>query len=863
MKILFLPVKLIKFWYPESLVFFLRTLRNTIFYLEEDLAVGLMLKLLFVPLFHDSSIVGKLLSFSFRVFRIIVGLFAFLLVTILLFVIAIYWFALPFIVIILTIKGIYPELNLLNQLILIVGIILFIFHLISHPLKKLWLTSRNGQITNINDIWKCSLISEKDLSFGKLLMSDEVKEMLLYLEKTPEDFINLNPQPEKEKILVKALELGKQTESIYISRNIFFVSLILETPNIESFLMKIGLETTDFINALAFLQKKSNKWRRIYIWDEDFAIHHLKGVNRGWLSTPTPFLDSVSEDLTKRAGSEKIANFVGRGAEVSEIINILSLENNRNVVIVGEPGSGKGAIVLYLAKLIISGDAPPALSTKRLVYLDFTKLLSGIKTQGDLAERVKNIFEEVEFCGNIIIFVDEIQNLGLGEASTNFNLYSLLLPFIESSKNQFITTTEPGDYTKVLEKNGSFARLFTKIDLGPATEKDTIEILQNRAIDLIRRKKIKTSDLAIGEIVKLSAKYIHDRVLPDSALHIFEICQSRAEKYWIKKSLVETVIQDFVKVPVADLASKDITQVLNLGNIIHQRLIDQNEAVEAVVNSLQRKSANLTSEKRPIGSFLFVGPTGVGKTELSKILSEEYFKGKGSPLEAPNFRGEAGGQFLRFDMSEYQTSEAVDKLVGKNGEEGYLTGQVRSNPYSLILLDEFEKADPKILNLFLQVLEDGRLTDGLGKTVDFQDVIIIATSNAGSLLIAQGLASGKPYNDLEKEVNEELLKIFKPELINRFDRVVLFKPLSKEDLGKVVQLKLSALQNKLKEQGFVIEFSPELVNALAEKGYDPTLGARPLRRLIQDTLETKLSRLILENKLPKGESAKVGVELLT
>ncbi|MDO8638953.1 MAG: ATP-dependent Clp protease ATP-binding subunit [Candidatus Daviesbacteria bacterium] len=852
MKYLSLPIKLIKFWYPESLVFFLRTLRNTIFYLEEDLAVGLMFKLLFVPLFHDSSIVGKILSFCFRLFRIMIGIFAFLITSLFIFFISVYWFLLPVLIIVFIVNGIFPELNLFNQLIFIAGIILFIFHIFSHPEKKLWLASRSGQVPSTGstsslqassgqgkDIWKCSLISEKDLTFGKLLIKDEVKELLLYLEKTPEDFLNLNPQFDKNLVLQKALELGKQMEASYLDSRIFFASLILETPNIENFLMKIGLKNSDFIDVLNFFQKRTNKWRMVFIWDEDFHIHHLKGVNRGWLGIPTPVLDSVSEDLTKKAGREKIADFVGRGMEVSQIINILSLENGRNVCLVGEPGSGRGALVLYLAKLIISGDAPPSLSTKRLVYLDFTKLLSGIKTQGDLAERVKDVFEEIENCGNIILFVDEIQNFGIGDAGLNFNLYSLLLPFIESSKNQFITTTEPSNYVKVLEKNGSFLRLFTKVDLPPASEKDTIEILQNRSIDLLRRKKIKISILAIKEIVDLSVKYIHDRVLPDSALHIFENCQPQNENLWIKKNLVEKVVEGFVKVPVGNLESKDVSQVLNLGSLIHQRLIDQNEAVEAVSTSLQRSAASLKDEKRPIGSFLFVGPTGVGKTELAKILSEEYFKGN--------------GQFLRFDMSEYQTTDAIDKLVGKEGEEGYLTGQVRQNPYSLILLDEFEKADPKILNLFLQVLEDGRLTDGLGKTIDFKNTIIIATSNAGSLIIASGLASGKSMEILDKEVQGELLKIFKPELLNRFDKVVLFKPLSKEDLEKIVKLKLDDLQEKLKKQGFIVEFAPELINVLAQKGYDPVLGARPLRRLIQDTLETKLSRLILENKIPKGK----------
>ncbi|KKQ76724.1 MAG: ATPase with chaperone activity, ATP-binding subunit, partial [Candidatus Daviesbacteria bacterium GW2011_GWF2_38_6] len=473
---------------------------------------------------------------------------------------------------------------------------------------------------------------------------------------------------------------------------------------------------------------------------------------------------------------------------------------------------------------------------------------SGIKTQGDLAERIKNVFEEVEYAQNVIIVIEEIHNLGLGEAGTSFNLYSLMSPYLESDGFQFIATTETENYSRILEKQGSFARLFRKIELSPATEEETLEVLVDRAITVERKNKIKISLVALKEAVKLAQKLIHDRVLPDSAISVLKEAQTKAVNGWVTKNIVREVVSQFVKVPLSDLGTADKSKLLNLEAEIHGRLIDQEQAVKAVADTLRRSVTGLREENRPIGSFLFVGPTGVGKTELAKTLSDVYFKQEGA--------------FIRFDMSEYQNPESVARLIGASGEGGQLTELVRNRPYALLLLDEFEKADPKILTLFLQVLEDGRLTDGAGRTVNFENTIIIVTSNAGSLSIAQGLSNGKNLEQIDKEVNEELLKVFKPELVNRFDEVVIFKPLSPEDLQKIVGIKLAGLQKQLKEKGFLVEFDDGLIAELGKQGFDPVLGARPLRRLIQDTLESKLSRLILENKLVKGQTFKAGAELL-
>lgn len=837
MKFILLPIQLIKFWFPESFSFFILTWKNLISYLEEDLAVGLMLKLFFTPLFHDASIVGKVLSVIFRLIRIFLGIFAFIIATLIIIITAVFWFTLPFSAFIA--KG---DLGFAFKLILFSGVVLFVRHLIAHPLKKLW------QIKKAEEVWQCSFVDKNKLDLKTLLKNGDVIKFLTYLEKTPDDFINFPKIYSEAEMRQKALELGRKIKTPYLRSEHFFTATILSILNVENELMKMDLTQEDLIDALDYLQKRADRWRLVPIWDEDFAVHHLRGINRGWLGTPTPELDLASDDLTKIASKENIPDFIGRKEIISQIINILSLSEGRNVVIVGEPGSGKSALVNFLAKIIVAGDAPSTLATKRLVFLDFTRLLSGIKDQGDLAERVNNIFEEANYSANIIIFVDEIQNFGLGEAGIQYNLLSLIVPVIESSKVQFITTTEPANYAKVLERNGSFLRLFTKVDLPPATSGETVEILKDRSIDFERREKIKTSILAMKKVVNLSEKYIRNRVLPDSALHIYKLCQVNGKNGWITKEVVEKTVQTEIKIPFSNDSQDANKQILNMEETIHLKLIDQEEAVSAVANALKRSQANLRDKNRPVGTFLFVGPTGVGKTELAKILSEVYFLEKGN--------------FLRLDMSEFQTNDAIERLLGSENNEGLLTDAVRIKPFTLILLDEFEKADQKILNLFLQVLDDGRLTDGKGRVVDFTNTIIIATSNAGSLIIAENLAEGKTVEEIKPLVKDELMKVLSPELLNRFDEMVIFKPLSPEDLQKIVVLKLETLKSQLKEQGYIVEFSNDLIIKLAEKGFDPVMGARPLRRLIQDTLEARLSVLILEKKLPKGEKFLADVSLL-
>lgn len=868
------PLSLIYFWYFEGLLFFVRVFKNTLLFLEEDMAVGLMLKLLFVPLFHDSSIVGRLLSFVFRLTRVVFGLISFAVVGFLIIALALFWFSLPLLVVFSFLNIVFPvELVWAFLGMVLFGLTLYINQLINNPPRPLW------KVKDTSKIWTATKLNKSKISFESLLKDPEVLGLIKSLEKTPGDFpapqFNLDAEFES-----KVFELAKKSSARFITPAYFFVAEILNSTNYSDQLMKLDLKTEDLVGALEFLEFKRNRWRRIYIWEEDFAVHHLKGVNRGWLGVPTPSLDAVTVDLTRKAALEAYPDFLGRGAVVGQVINILSQERDRNVLLIGETGSGKLALVRHLAKLINRGDAPEALSTKRIVAMDISRLLSGINSEGEAAERIKEVFSEIEFARDIIIFMGEIHDLAVGEASSRFNLQALLAPYLESTNCQFIASTDPKSLSEILEKNSNFNRLFHKVELPPSSVDETIQIIEDRVIEVLRHKKIYVSFLGIKTLVDLSSRLIHDRVLPDSAINSLEeaIAQASNSKSPIDSSLVKELFEQNLHIPLVELKEENKQQLLNLESEINKQVIDQGQAAKVVSDTLKRSATSLRDEKRPIGSFLFVGPTGVGKTELAKTVSEIYFKvgargPAGSVSPGPSSPSAAGvpvdpsspsplAPFLRFDMSEYQTEESVNRLIGGAGFEGQLTEAVEHNPYSLILLDEFEKANPKILTLFLQVLEDGRLTDSSGKTMDFTNSIIIATSNAASITVLKCLQQNMEYHQMETVVREELLHIFKPELINRFDAVVIFKPLSQNALEQVVKLKLLALQDRLKDKGYVIDFSPELITELSKKGYDPLLGARPLRRLIQDTLEAKLSQRILEDKLAKGEKIILGPTIL-
>jgi ATP-dependent Clp protease ATP-binding subunit ClpC len=838
-----LPLHLFQFWYVDGTVILIRIWRNLLFLIEEDMAVSLMWRLLFTPLFHDASFVGRILSFIFRIIRIVSGVVTILFVTLGILGLGLIWFSLPILLIGWSVNLLSHESWISGVLVIgnIFGLTLFINHLLHHPIKKTW------QIVSSKDIWSATRIKKTNLDFDKLLKEPQVIKLISILELKNLVFPKVSVL-DSLALAEEAFILAKKRQARYIGAGDFFIASVKLLPDMQAILIKNEITIDDLLQAQNYLDQLDQTWRKVFIWDEDFHIKHLKGINRGWLGAPTPALDSISVDLTEQAATNNFEDFIGRSSVATQVLSILSQDTDRNALLVGEPGVGKTTLVQNLAKLIVSGDAPSILATKRLVKLDISKLLSGISGEGQMAQSLKNAFAEVESIGDIIIFIDEIHELGLGDASKHFNTFSLLTPFLESNTFQFIATTEPKNYAKILEKEGSLARLFHKVEVPSATVEETLDILKIRAIDTQIKQKISTSFKALSYIATKSKQFIHDRQMPDSALNLFNECKTEVKDKIITTKTVKAVLSRQTNAPLTDLDQSQKDVLLNLEPVIHQRMISQEQAVKSVADTLRRAATSLREENRPIGSFLFVGPTGVGKTELAKILADVYFKEHNT--------------FVRFDMSEYQTSEAFDRLIGTAENPGELTEIIKNKPYCLLLLDEFEKASPQILTLFLQVLEDGRLTGADGQTVDFTNTIIIATSNAASITIAHGLEQQKPMDLIENDVKQELLQIMKPELINRFDSIVIFKPLSQFDLEEIVKIKLKSLKLKMLQEGFVVDFDKQLIAELARLGYDPVLGARPLRRVLQDTLESNLSKLILTDKLVKGESLTITSEIL-
>ena len=622
------------------------------------------------------------------------------------------------------------------------------------------------------------------------------------------------------------------------------------------------------------------------------------GANPARKDVKTPALKAFGRDLTELARKGEMDPVIGRKNEIERVIQILCRRTKNNPVLIGEAGVGKTALVEGLAQEIASGNVPEILRDKKVITLDLALMVAGTKYRGQFEERIKAVMEEIRKLKTVLLFIDELHTLvGAGSAEGAMDASNIIKPALSRGELQCIGATTMNEYRKYIEKDSALERRFQTVRVDAPSIDEAIAILHGLRSKYEEHHHAKISDEAIAASVRLSERYITGRFLPDKAIDVMdeagsrcriaasirppefksaeaEIETIRAEKEaalnaWRKKrdeiivdvgeEDVKHVISKWTGIPLTRMGEGDLSKLLNIGETLQSRVIGQHEAVQALAKALRRSRADLKDPKRPIGSFIFLGPTGVGKTHLAKALAEEVFGEKDA--------------LVQLDMSEYMEKFNVSRLIGSPPgyvgyeEGGQLTEKVRRRPYCVVLFDEIEKAHPDVWNILLQILEDGQVTDSLARKVDFRNTIIIMTSNVGAELIRKGNVMGfgtpvheQDYAAIKEKILGETKKIFKPEFLNRLDDQIVFHSLTREDLSKIVSLEVAKVAARVREKGVEIELTPEASAFLIEKGYEPVYGARPLRRAIERYLEDPIAEEVIRGKIKSGDRVKVSAD---
>lgn len=737
----------------------------------------------------------------------------------------------------------------------------------------------------------------------------EIEELIGRGEETGEQPLGFTPRTKR--VLELSFREARRMGHNYIGTEHLLLGIMKEGESVAvRILIDLGLEVQKLMNEIA------------KTLSEEAPGSTGEPKSHGNYSN-TPTLNQFGRDLTDMAREDKFDPVIGRDKEIERVIQILSRRTKNNPCLIGEPGVGKTAIAEGLAQKIVEGNIPEILKDKRVVTLDLSSMVAGAKYRGEFEERLKKALDEIRKAGNVILFIDEMHTLiGAGAAEGAIDASNILKPSLARGEIQIIGATTLDEYRKHVEKDAALERRFQPITIGEPSVEEAIEILKGVRDKYEAHHRVKITDEALAAAAKLSDRYITDRFLPDKAIDLIDEAASKvrlksftappdlkkleeqveklrkekedairsqefekaagirdeeqklkneldkAKDDWYQKNQTRTdtvteehigeVVASWTGVPVRKLAEEETERLKNMEGILHMRVIGQEEAVKAVSKAIRRGRVGLKDPKRPVGSFIFLGPTGVGKTELCKALAEALFGDENS--------------MIRIDMSEYMEKHSVSRLVGSPpgyvgyDEGGQLTEKVRRKPYSVILFDEVEKAHPDVFNILLQILEDGRLTDSQGRTVDFRNTVIIMTSNVGARLITEpkrmGFAStsedkAKNYEDMKSNVMGELKRTFKPEFLNRVDEIIVFHPLNEEHLKKIVALMVENLAKRLRQNAISLEVSDGALEYLAKKGFDQTYGARPLRRSIQSMVEDKLAEEMLEGNVKSGDNVYV------
>ena len=727
---------------------------------------------------------------------------------------------------------------------------------------------------------------------------------------TPDDFT-----PRTKRVIKAAMLASARMGNNYVGTEHLLLAVIAESDSYAvSFLHELGVSENAIAQAVAGgLQSGSQEGG---FAEENGGFSAPNGNGKGGSA-----LEKFGRDLTKAAKNGEIDPVIGREKEIERVIQILSRRTKNNPVLIGEPGVGKTAVAEGLALEIANGNVPEILKDKKVVSLDLTGMIAGAKYRGDFEERIKAAIDEVKKSKDTILFIDELHTIvGAGAAEGSADAANILKPSLARGDFQVIGATTLNEYRKYIEKDAALERRFQPVKVGEPTPEQAIEILKGLRDSYEAHHKVKITDEAINAAVTLSSRYIADRYLPDKAIDLIDEGASKvrlatltsppdvksledriadfekekasavneqdferaaklrdeqkavqaqldnAKKEWQERQKnssgevtaedIAKIVSDWTGIPVVQLTKEESERLLNMEKVLHERVIGQHEAVSAISKAIRRGRVGLKDPKRPVGSFIFLGPTGVGKTELCKALAQAMFGDENA--------------MLRLDMSEYMEKHTVSKLIGSPPgyvgfeEGGQLTEKVRRKPYSVVLFDEIEKAHPDVFNMLLQILEDGRLTDSQGRTVDFKNTVIIMTSNVGARMITEKQkALGFTTDENEKEqdnkdikelVMGELRNVFRPEFLNRVDDIIVFNKLTQDEIKQIASKMLDTLAKRLEKLDIRITFTDEAVTAIADKGFDENYGARPLRRAIQSEIEDALSEKMLERSVKENSN---------
>lgn len=652
---------------------------------------------------------------------------------------------------------------------------------------------------------------------------------------------------ETNRMLFYAYEEAKLFKRSHVDVMELFTATIHQDSWVNEIFYDLEIEDQTVRNVVEWIHIQRDLRRRYEQWRGKTRGKPKGIMDKAMTARPSPLLQSMSQDYTGIAAQGGFFPLIGRTSEMEQVLRVLR-EGIGNIMLVGPSGVGKTTLFEGLAELMASEDVPAELQDKRLVVLDPGALVAGAKGVGTVEGRIQKVIREINRAGNILLGIEDIHHLlNMRSTAGSEDVAGILMNALSQGYVKVIATTTTQEYLQFISERETFIRRFQQVRVEEMTRDESILVLEAKAGSVEYKFKVFFSYDAIEACVDFTDRFIQDRYLPSKALDVMNevasyVQSTRGSNNIITKEDVAQVISQKTNVQITAITDDEADKLLNLEQIMHERVVGQDAAVVAVASALRRAREGLRDENRPIANFLFLGPTGVGKTETAKTIAEVYFGNEEN--------------MLRFDMSEYQSQASLRKLIGGKGEQGYLTNAVRQNPFSIVLLDEIEKAHKDVLNVFLQVMDDGRITDGLGRTVDMSNTMIIATSNAGSQQIQNYLQAGYTVEQIEEQLmNTELQKYFRPEFLNRFDNVIVFKPLGFEEIVEIARRLMARIaQRMLDEKGIVLEVDNAALMELARMGYDPQFGARPLRRVLQDTVDDGLAKLLLAGTIRRRDT---------